>query len=68
MSCDVCKATDGELYQLLECYRSDGIGHVCFACLQIINSHQRKLREVTHNILVAWVKRYIRRLAGRGKP
>lgn len=62
MSCDICKTTKGELHQLLDCYKSDTVSHVCYSCLNVINEHQRKLRDVTHNILVAWVRRFIANL------
>ena len=59
MACDICGSTKGELSRLQECYQSDGISHVCAGCLKVLNDHQSKLRDVTHNILVAWLRRFI---------
>ena len=59
MACDICGKKGSVLIDLRDCYKSDDVHQVCSDCEAVLNDHLSKLRKVTHNILVGWMKRFI---------
>lgn len=68
MACDTCGKTGVPLVQLLDAYKTTDIGDVCHDCESVINKHLGKLRSVTHNILVDWMKRFMAGMRQKRQP
>ena len=65
MACDICGKKGGQLNDLITAYKTDEVQQVCDDCERDLNEHLGKLRSVTHNILVSWMKRFISEKARR---
>jgi ribosome-binding protein aMBF1 (putative translation factor) len=60
MACDICGKTGTHLVDLTNTYKTAEIQQVCPDCEKVLNKHVAKLRSVTGNILVDWMRTFIR--------
>jgi hypothetical protein len=67
VACDLCGKRGTPLADLLDIYVTDEVKQICPACEDVVNKHLRKVRGVTHNILVGLMKRFLSERASQGK-
>jgi hypothetical protein len=60
MACDICSKTGTELTELNSIYKTTDVQHICPSCEKALTKQVSKLRSVTHNILIGWMKSFIR--------
>lgn len=61
MSCDLCgKVTSEPLNNIRDSYQTDQVKAVCNDCEGLLNKHLYKVREKTHGLLCALMRKFIK--------
>lgn len=59
MACDICGKTGSGLESLNSQYQTEHIKEICSECARDVNDQLWKIRALTQNILVVWLKRFM---------
>jgi len=68
--CDICKQEISEhdsLSTLYTKYQSEGIQHVCGGCDKELSNIRYALDKAVNDLKTGWMKKIIRRMAGKNK-
>lgn len=66
MACDMCGKTGTPLVDLVNSYKTNEIAVICHDCERVVNKQLNKVRQVTSNILVDTMKRFMLNRKGNG--
>jgi lipoate-protein ligase B len=59
MACDICGKTGTQLCNLRESYQTQDVKQVCEDCREDLDKQLSRIKGVTTNIVIDWMKRFI---------
>ena len=66
-TCNICGKENVWTQPLTKEYESDTIKDVCDDCLRIANKHLEKLRQMTYQLNITWMKKFIENMRSKRK-